>query len=74
MTLLACPEPPATPTAYMDGTSSIEAMAKSRHDRLQVKRKPVAWEEAHPNDRDRMMREAAADLLALVEALRPVLW
>jgi hypothetical protein len=74
MTSLACLERPATPTADRDGMSLVEAMAKSRHDRLQVGPKPVAWEEAHPDYRDKMMREAAADLIALVEVLHPILW
>jgi hypothetical protein len=54
--------------------SPVEAMAKARHERLQKGRKPVAWEEAHPDYRDKMMREAAADLFALVEVLHPILW
>jgi len=33
----------------------------------------VAWDQAHPDCRDQMMREAAADLLILTELILPVL-
>ena len=54
--------------------SPVEAMARSRHDCLQVGRKRVAWEQTPPSYRDEMMREAASDMLALAEVLRPLLW
>jgi hypothetical protein len=72
MTSLACLEPPVTPIDHTDEMSLLETMAKSRHDRMG--RKPVAWEQAHPDYRDRMMREATADIRALIEVLHPVLW
>jgi hypothetical protein len=72
MTSLACLAPPATPIGHTDGMSLLETMAISRHDRLG--RKSIAWEQAHPDYRDRMMREAAADIRALIKVLHPVLW
>jgi hypothetical protein len=47
--------------------SPLEAIAKARHDRLKGGRKAVAWEKAHPDYRTELMREAAADLLALAD-------
>ena len=64
----------ATRPRYDGGMSPLEAMARCRHDRQQVGRKPVAWEQTPPDYRDEMMREAASDLLSLAEALRPLLW
>ena len=48
-------------------------MAITRHDRLPCGRNAVAWDQARPDHRDQMMREAAADLLILPELILPVL-
>jgi len=72
MNALASFERPADPIAHSGGGSSVEAMAKTRHDRLQRGRNAVAWDQAHPDYRDQMMREAAADLVILTELILPV--
>jgi len=66
-------EHPADPIGHSGGMSSVEAMAKARHARLHSGGNAVAWEEAHPGYRDKMICEAAADLLVLTELIRPVL-
>jgi hypothetical protein len=49
-------------------------MAKARHDRLYAGPAAISWESMPPSYRNEMMRDAAADLLALAQVLRPVLW
>jgi hypothetical protein len=73
MNALASFERPADPIAHSGGRSSVEAMAKTRHDRLPCGRNAVAWDQARPDHRDQMMREAAADHLILTELILPVL-
>jgi hypothetical protein len=73
MNALASFERPADPIAHSGGGSSVEAMAKTRHDRLECRRNVVAWDQAPPDYRDQMMRQAAADLLILTELILPVL-
>ncbi len=74
MISLARLKPAAIWLGYHGAMSPVEAMARSHHDRLQVGRKRVAWEQTPPHYRDEMMREAASDMLALAEVLRLLLW
>jgi hypothetical protein len=54
--------------------SYVEAMGKARHDRFRAGRNFPPWESMSSKYREKMMREAAADLFALADMLRPLLW